>query len=61
MKYSEMHKIIRDNGWVELTGRGKGGHRVYAKDGVNYTVPYHGAKEVWDPFRKKVFKEMGIL
>lgn len=60
MKTTELHRIILQNGWIELKGRGKGAHRVYAKDGKLYTVPYHGATEIKNYFAKRILKEMGI-
>ena len=29
MKYTELHRIILQNGWTELPGRGKGSHKEY--------------------------------
>ena len=60
MKYSELHRIIRENGWIELPHRGKGAHKVYIKDGKRYVVPYHGAAEIHNNFAKKILKEMEI-
>jgi len=58
MKYSEAHRIIKKNGWEEL--RQKGSHIIYAKDGRKYPVPFHGAKEMSEGLRLKIFKEMGL-
>ena len=33
MKYAELHRLITQNGWVELPKRGKGSHKRYVKDG----------------------------
>ena len=60
MKYTELHKIIIANGWVLIPGRGKGGHRMYMKNGLVYPVPYHGSAEIQNYFAKKILKEMGI-
>ncbi|HTQ64786.1 MAG TPA: type II toxin-antitoxin system HicA family toxin [Puia sp.] len=58
MKYSEVHRIIRRNGW-ELK-RTKGRHPIYEKDGKIVPVPNHGSKEMPEGLRKKIFKEMGL-
>ncbi len=58
MKYSEFHRLIRKAGWVYV--RSTGSHYIYEKNGVRYPVPYHGAKEMFEPFRKKIIKEMGL-
>ena len=60
MKYRELHRIIRRNGWVVLPGKGKGSHIRYMKDGVIYTVPNHGSKEIDNDFAKRILQAMGI-
>lgn len=60
MKYRELHRILQRNGWVALPKKGKGSHKRYTKDGVIYTVPYHGGKEIDNAFANKILKEMGI-
>ncbi|MBD5358608.1 MAG: type II toxin-antitoxin system HicA family toxin [Bacteroides sp.] len=58
-KYREFHKIIKQNGWVEV--RQAGSHIIYAKEGyLNKSVPYHGSKEIPEPMRKSLCKEMGL-
>ncbi|MBO4467333.1 MAG: type II toxin-antitoxin system HicA family toxin [Bacteroidales bacterium] len=59
MKYDELHRIIRRNGWKEL--RQTGSHVIYTKDGKLYPVPYHGSKEVGKGLERKVRKEMDLL
>lgn len=61
MKISELHRIIRQNGWIPLPNRGKGSHVRYSKDGKVYTVPYHKSKEIDNAFAKKILKELEIL
>ncbi|QRQ99969.1 type II toxin-antitoxin system HicA family toxin [Dyadobacter sandarakinus] len=58
MKYSEFHRIIRRNGWVHI--RTRGSHYMYQKNGISYIVPFHGAKEMYEPLRKRIAKEMGL-
>ncbi len=58
MKYSEFHRMIRKNGWYHL--RTRGSHYIYEKDSRTYPVPFHGSKEISEPLRKKIIKEMGL-
>ena len=61
MKMSELHRLIRQNGWTALPHRGKGSHIRYIKNGRIYTVPYHNSKEIDNDFAKKILKDLGIL
>ncbi|MDR0824581.1 MAG: type II toxin-antitoxin system HicA family toxin [Prevotella sp.] len=58
MKYREFHRLIRRSGWVEV--RQKGSHVIYEKNGITYPVPNHGAKEIPEPLRLTIVKEMGL-
>ena len=58
MKYSEFHRLVKNNGWRLL--RTKGSHCIYEKNGKTYVVPFHGAKEIGEGLRKKIIKEMGL-
>lgn len=59
MKYSEFHRKIRKFGWVYV--KSEGSHYFYTKDGIlSPPVPYHGSKEMFEPLRKKIMKDMGI-
>ena len=58
MKSSELHKLIKRNGWVHL--RTSGSHYIYEKGGRTYPVPFHGAKEMGKGIENKIKKEMGI-
>ena len=60
MKYSELHKIIQKNDWVQIPGRGKGSHIRYRKDGKIYTVPFHNGKEIGNDSANKILKDLGI-
>jgi predicted RNA binding protein YcfA (HicA-like mRNA interferase family) len=35
-------------------------HRIYEKDGVRMTVPFHGSKEVPKGLALKILKDAGI-
>jgi mRNA interferase HicA len=58
MKSSEFHKMVKKNGWILI--RTAGSHYIYEKDGRTYPVPFHGTKEIFEPLRKKMIKEMGL-
>ncbi len=59
MKYTEFHRIIRRNGWTVL--RQEGSHVIYRKEGCPaFPVPYHGAKEIPEPLKRRLTKDMGL-
>ena len=60
MKYSELHRIVKQNGWVLLPKKGKGSHVRYYKNGRIYTVPFHKVKEIGNDFAKAILRDMGI-
>ncbi|MCF0254932.1 putative RNA binding protein YcfA (HicA-like mRNA interferase family) [Bacteroides heparinolyticus] len=59
MKYREFHKQITKAGWKRH--HVEGSHYFYIKNGkLSEPVPYHGAKEIPEPLRKKIAKAMGV-
>ena len=58
MKSSELHRLIKKNGWVHL--RTSGSHYIYEKNGRTYPVPYHGAAEMGKGIERKIVKEMEL-
>lgn len=59
MKYKEFHLQITKAGWKFV--KAAGSHYFYEKDGkMSPPVPYHGAKEMYEPLRRKIAREMGI-
>lgn len=59
MKYTEFHRKIIKAGWKFK--HAEGSHYFYEKDGkLSQPVPYHGAKEIPEPLRRKIAREMGI-
>ena len=58
MKSAELRKLVERNGWICV--RACGSHYIYEKEGVRYTVPFHGSKEVGKGLEKKIKKEMGL-
>lgn len=58
MKSSELHKLIRRNGWKHV--RTSGSHFIYEKHKKTYPVPFHGAKEIGKGLEMKIMKEMDL-
>ncbi len=58
LKSSELHKLIRQNGWVHI--RTRGSHYIYEKGKQIYPVPFHGVKEMGKGIETKIKKEMGL-
>jgi len=59
MKYKEFHLKIRKAGWKY--SHAEGSHYFYLKDGVlSVPVPYHGAKEMPEPLRRKIARQLGL-
>ncbi len=46
MKYSELFRLLKKDGWIEI--RQKGSHVImkHPAKGEQLTVPYHAGKEV---------------
>lgn len=59
MKYKEFHRKIVAAGWVLI--RATGSHYFYERNGKKSApVPFHGSKEIPEPLRKKIAREMGV-
>lgn len=59
MKYKEFHRKIKAAGWK--FDHAEGSHYFYIRDGeLSEPVPYHGAKEIPEPLRRKIARNMGI-
>jgi predicted RNA binding protein YcfA (HicA-like mRNA interferase family) len=60
MKSSEFHRNIRrSKKWKYIEADGS--HYIYENnEGIRYSVPFHGSKEMVEPLRKKISKDMGI-
>lgn len=59
MKYTEFHRKIRKKGWRFLYAESS--HYFYEKDGVKSPpVPFHGAKEIYEPLRKSIERQMKL-
>ena len=60
MKYEELHRLVRANGWVKIRQLGTS-HMIYKKGTITYPVPYHGAKEVGKGLERKIRKDMKLI
>lgn len=59
MKSKEFHRKIEKSGW--RFHHCEGSHYFYEKSGkLSPPVPYHGAKEMYEPLRRKIARDMGV-
>jgi predicted RNA binding protein YcfA (HicA-like mRNA interferase family) len=60
MKYDDLFKLLRQNGWIEI--RQKGSHIImnHPPDKVNLIVPYHAGKEVKKGLLQSIIKKADI-
>jgi predicted RNA binding protein YcfA (HicA-like mRNA interferase family) len=59
MKYTELHRMIMKNGW--RYSHATGSHYFYVKNGIlSPPVPYHGSKEMYEPLRKSIVRQMRL-
>ncbi|MDR1523835.1 MAG: type II toxin-antitoxin system HicA family toxin [Tannerella sp.] len=59
MKYTEFHRLIVRNGW--RFSHAEGSHCFYVRNGVfSPPVPYHGAKEIYEPLRRSIARKMEL-
>jgi len=59
MKYTEFHRKIIRNGWKFI--KATGSHYFYEKDGKESPpIPFHGSKEIYEPLKKTIEKQMGL-
>jgi mRNA interferase HicA len=62
MKSSEFHRqITRSKKKRWCYAGAEGSHYIYEDEtGKRYSIPYHGAKEIPEPLRRKIVREMEI-
>ncbi|CAN5764471.1 type II toxin-antitoxin system HicA family toxin [soil metagenome] len=60
MKYSEVLRILKKDGWFVV--RQKGSHMImrHPEKPQQLTVPNHGSKEIGPGLQMKIFKDAGI-
>ena len=61
MKYTELIRKLKRNGWIEI--RQSGGHIMKQhpdKSGIQLTVPNHSNREIGKGLQKKIMKQAGI-
>lgn len=60
-KVKEVIKLLEENGWYELTGRGKGSHRFYRhKEKGGITVPGHPGDDMPLGTENSILKKAGL-
>lgn len=62
MKYSELYRILQQNGWVLKKGKRKGGHDklVHPDHGYSILVGRHQSQEVPTGTYLKIMKDAGL-
>lgn len=60
MKYSELLRMLKQDGWVEI--RQSGSHVImqHPQRNTQLTVPNHGSKEIGKGLLQKILKQAGI-
>ncbi|MGE7139678.1 type II toxin-antitoxin system HicA family toxin [Luteibacter sp. NPDC031894] len=58
MKYSEFIRWLRQQGVI--FERQRGSHQFVRLNGRTTVVPNHGAKEIPEPLRKSIMKDLGL-
>ncbi|HEV7775332.1 MAG TPA: type II toxin-antitoxin system HicA family toxin [Luteibacter sp.] len=58
MKYSEFMRWLRQQGVA--FERQRGSHQFVRYNGRTSTVPSHGSKEIPEPLRKSILKDLGL-
>lgn len=58
MKYSEFIRWLRAQG--VMFERQRGSHQFVKFNGKTSVVPNHGSKEIPEPLRKKIIKDLGL-
>jgi len=59
VKYSEFRRWLQKQGAEFETAPGGGSHQKVTLDGVHSVFPDHGSKEMPEPLRKKIMKDLG--
>ncbi len=59
MKYTEFLRLAKKQGW-ELKRQAKGSHAIYEKNGIQITIPNHGAKEMPKGLERSLKKKMRL-
>ncbi len=57
MKYKELHRWVKRCGWRRVAD---GKHPMYEKNGIRYSVPFHGGKNVPKGLLSKIIKDLGL-
>ncbi|MBS9438300.1 type II toxin-antitoxin system HicA family toxin [Photorhabdus noenieputensis] len=60
MKYSEFRRWLISQGVLIEKARGGGSHRKVSINGKSLVFPDHGSKEIPEPLRKKIMKDLGL-
>jgi predicted RNA binding protein YcfA (HicA-like mRNA interferase family) len=60
MKYSELIRILKQNGWFVVRQSGSHVMMQHPDKPIQLTVPNHGSKEIGKGLQQKILKQAGI-
>jgi len=60
MKYSEFRRWLLTQGVELIKAPGGGSHFKARYNGKQSVFPFHGGKEIPEPLRKKIIKDLGL-
>lgn len=62
MKPKEIEKLIKQKGWEQVKGGGKGSHRIYKKANVMgfITIPWHQGVDITPKTLNSILKKAGL-
>lgn len=58
MRYNELYRILKENGWTPLREGKK--HTIYEREGRTVSVPRHPSKEVPKGTLLMILKQAGL-
>jgi predicted RNA binding protein YcfA (HicA-like mRNA interferase family) len=60
MKYSELIRILKQNGWFVVRQSGSHLMMQHPEKAIQLTVPNHGSKEIGKGLQQKILKQAGL-
>ena len=60
VKYSELYRTLKRNGWHKIRQRGSHMIMIHPEKTEQVTFPYHAGKEVKKGLLKSILKQTGI-
>lgn len=60
MKYNELIRILKQNGWFIVRQTGSHLMMQHPQKTIQLTVPSHGSKEIGKGLQQKILKQAGL-